>query len=396
MTGSALLAVAVAAVAGLLAGLAWASARERERRERGGFRASPHYLQALHYLAVGQPELAASELAKVAREEPGAVEVQLLLGDLLREQGQVEKAIRHHQGVLAQPEATRSERAHGHASLAEDFRKAGFLDRARANYEEALELDAGHLFALQGLQRLFEDQRQWREAFEVRRRVVRLRKSRDGLVLGHLQAEMGREAARSGHREAARAAFEAALALDPRVFPAQLGLAELLAREDPRRAAALLEEAIRRAPERAYLALGPLESLYAACGEPSRFGTLCERLIADSPHDWRARLALARHLTAAGASEDALGLLVRAVEANPQVLVLHLELSRLLRRLGLPAEALDRYVAALESTSVYRDPHVCTVCRYRADGMPWRCPHCHEWGSFVEDRPMPTATVRSD
>ena len=32
----------------------------------------------------------------------------------------------------------------------------------------------------------------------------------------------------------------------------------------------------------------------------------------------------------------------------------------------------------------YRDPHLCTACRYRADDMLWRCPHCHEWNTFVE------------
>ena len=34
----------------------------------------------------------------------------------------------------------------------------------------------------------------------------------------------------------------------------------------------------------------------------------------------------------------------------------------------------------------YRDPHICTACRYRADDMLWRCPHCHEWNTFVEER----------
>ena len=39
---------------------------------------------------------------------------------------------------------------------------------------------------------------------------------------------------------------------------------------------------------------------YAACGEPSRFVALCETIIRQDPRDWRARLALARHLRARG------------------------------------------------------------------------------------------------
>jgi lipopolysaccharide biosynthesis regulator YciM len=42
----------------------------------------------------------------------------------------------------------------------------------------------------------------------------------------------------------------------------------------------------------------------------------------------------------------------------------------------------------------YRDPHLCTSCRYRADAMLWRCPHCHEWDTFVEERLSPTPERR--
>ena len=64
--------------------------------------APPHYSQGLHYLAAGQAELAISELSKVAREDPEAVEVLQVLGNLLREIGQVERAIQlRHQALLA-------------------------------------------------------------------------------------------------------------------------------------------------------------------------------------------------------------------------------------------------------------------------------------------------------
>ena len=62
---------------------------------------------------------------------------------------------------------------------------------------------------------------QWREAYEALTRLSRLRKTDDSLVLGYLQAEMGREAARGGPTRVAEAAYRTALALDRRVFPAQ-------------------------------------------------------------------------------------------------------------------------------------------------------------------------------
>lgn len=387
MTETALLAVLLAGIAGVLAGRAWAAALRRgDLRDRPGFRSSPHYFLGLHALAAGQLEMAVSELSKVAREDPDAVEVLQVLGDLLREAGQVERAIQVHQGLVARADLTRAERAHALAALGADFRKAGFLDRATRSFEDVLAVDPKNIHALIGLQKLEEDQRRWRDAYEIQTRLSRLRKTDDSLVLGHLQAAMGEEASRAGRSEDAEKAFRTALSLDRRVFPAHLGLADLAARTDAARAAGILEAAIQAVPERAYLAFDRLARLYTAAGEPARFTALCERLIAQDPRDWRARLHLARHARAEGRPEEGHTLLLRALESNPQALLLHLEIWRTLGALGVKDTVVADYLRTAESAVVFRDPHVCTACRYRADDMLWRCPHCHEWGTFVEER----------
>jgi lipopolysaccharide biosynthesis regulator YciM len=248
LTDTAVVAVAVAALAGLLAGRAWTRALRRGPRGGDAFRASAHFSQGLNYLAAGRPDLAITELNKVAKEDEDAVEVRQVLSHLLREAGQVEKAIQLHQRLLARPDLTRAERAYTLAGLGTDFRKAGFLDRASRVYQEALEIEPNNLHALSGQQRLYEEQRQWRDAYEVRSRLARLRKTDDGLVLGHLQAEMGAAAARAGERALAESHFKTALAHSPRVFPAHLGLADLYIGNEPARAAAILEDAIKVAP----------------------------------------------------------------------------------------------------------------------------------------------------
>lgn len=392
MADTALLAVVIAAASGLLAGVAFAASRRRAaERARPTFRSSPHYTEGLHCLATGQLETAIHELGKVLRDHPDAAEVQQVLSHLYREVGQVERAIEIHRALLGRRDLTRTERAYTLASLGTDFRKAGFLDRAAGAYADALDVDPKNLHALAGQQKLHEEQRQWREAYEAQTRLARLRKSDDGLVLAFLQAEMGREALVAGRLEAATEAFRTALSLDRRVFPAHLALASTWMERDPRRTASILEDAIAAAPERAYLAFEPLQKAYIAAGEPSRFVQLCERLIGQDPGDWRARLALARHLRAEGEPGGALGLLLRALEANPHVLLVHLEVWRTLRALGTFSPEEQRYVATVEESALYFDPHICTVCRYRADDMLWRCPHCHEWNTLVEERVGPAA-----
>lgn len=384
MADTALVAVILAAVIGLLAGRAWSAAARRESRSRLAFRGSPHYQLGLHALAEGRTDKAIAELSKVAREDPGAVEVQLVLGNLLREAGSVEKAIQVHQAVLNRKELSRTDRRYALACLGSDFRKAGFLDRATEAFEEVLETDPRDLQALEELERVFEDQRRFRDAYDAQTRISRLRKSDDNLVLGYLQAEVGREALAHSPQEAEEA-FRTALSLDRRVFPAYLGLADLSLRSSAPMAVSTLEQAVALLPDRAYLAFSRLAEAYRAIGEPQKFEELCERLIARDPQDWRARLALAKHLGTAGRNEEAHGLLVRALEANPQALSVQVELLETLRRLGVRSDKLDEVIAAMRS-SFYTDPHLCSSCRYRADDMLWRCPQCHRWGTFAEER----------
>ncbi len=391
MNDTALLSVVLAAAAGLAAGRAWAAARRRDDVASGAFRLSAHYVQGLQHLATGEREFASSSLEKVAREEPQAFDVQLVLGHLWREAGQVERAMQVHQALLARPGLLRSQRAQARVALGQDQRAAGFIDRASSTFEEVLDGDPKNLQALEGLQKVHEDQRRWREAYDLQVRRQRLRKSDDSLVLGFLRAEIGREALASGLPDEARTAFEAALRLDRRVFPAYLGLADLALAAEPQRAVAVLEQAIVAAPERAYLSFDRLARAWAACGSPSRFVLLCEDLVRRDPRDWRARVALARQRRAASQPEEALGLLLRALSENPQVLLVHMEVWRTLRAMGVDDQSVARYGAACEEAVFYRDPHVCTSCRYRADDMLWRCPQCHAWNSFVEERVGPGA-----
>src|SRR5205814_7787575 len=100
---------------------------------------------------------------------------------------------------------------------------------------------------------------------------------------------------------------------------------------------------IEVAPDRAYLAFERLESLAVRTGNPDRFARLCRRLIDESPQDWRARLALSRHLANGGQRREALDLLFAALVQNPHALSIHQAIWRALAQLHHPASLVDRY-----------------------------------------------------
>ena len=100
--------------------------------------------------------------------------------------------------------------------------------------------------------------------------------------------------------------------------------------------------------------------------DPQRFPALCRRLIDANPQDWRARLALARYLTAHGQAAEALELLFDALVINPHALALHQAIWQTLLHLKLAPALVKRYADLAHDAIFYVDPHICVRCRYRS------------------------------
>jgi lipopolysaccharide biosynthesis regulator YciM len=389
----------IAALIGLLLGLTVGKAWERYKLRSGRLidrRRAPeslHYILGLNFLVTNQVDLAIDELSKAAETLGDALEIHLLLGSLYREKGQVARAINIHQSLLQRPQLTRLEQSHVLLCLGLDFKRGGFVDRAQEAFNEVLKLDPANQYALVNIEKLHEDQHQWQEAYEVRRSLGSqggVEDARSQGILAFLENELGLQAVAHGDYSGAVARFQSAIDLDPSVVPPYLNLGDVYARDEKlAQAVEVWERVIDRAPERAYLTFDRLSMGYHRLGTPDRFMQLCRRLIDDNPQDWRARLALARHLETRGDSAGALEQLFEALVHNPHALTLHQAIWQVLSRLDFERSLVQRYVELTRHAVFYMDPHICMRCRYRSTELLWQCPHCHEWGTFVEDRIAP-------
>jgi lipopolysaccharide biosynthesis regulator YciM len=390
-----LLAVLIALLAGLVVGKAWERYKLRDGRwiDRRRLRETPHYMLGLNFLADNQVDQAIEELTHATSTGTDALEIQMILGNLYRQKGQVGRAINVHQTLLQRPDLTRLEHAYVLLCLGLDFRHGGFVDRALEAFQQVVVLDPRNRYALVNLQKLHEDQQQWLEASKVREQIARIdegHRDEDQQILGFLRNQIGTAQARDGHHSSAAGAFREAIDIDPRTAPAYLNLGDMRAQDgNASGAVEAWEGLVRTVPERAYLTFDRLERAYKAMGTPDRFVRLCEELIAGNPQDWRARLALSRHLAADGESRRAFELLLEALPHNPHGLVIHQEIWQALSSLGLDPMLVRRYVDLTRDAVFYLDPHVCIRCRYRSTELLWQCPQCHEWNTFVEERIAP-------
>jgi lipopolysaccharide assembly protein B len=398
----------VVLLAGLTIGKAWERYKLRDGRwvDRRRAHDSPHYLRGLNLLAANQAnqiDAAIDELTRAAEVAGDPLEIRLILGNLYREKGQVGRAIQEHQALLQRSNLRRLEHANVLLCLGLDYRRGGFVDRAVEAFTEVLRLDTDNPHALVNLEKLYEEQHQWSEAYAARQRLA----AREGSdpsqhhnILAFLENEIGLAALRRTDLAEASRRFEAAIDLDARNTPAYLNLGDVhLQGGDVAAAIRTWERLIETSPDRAYLAFARLESAYSRIGDAERFAGLCRRLVAGNAQDWRARLALARHVTAHGRAREALDLLFDALVINPHALALHQAIWHTLSTLDLPPSLVDRYVSLSRDAIFYLDPHVCVRCHYRSTELLWQCPQCHEWNTFVEERIAPAkdseATISS-
>ena len=395
------LAALVTLLVGVAAGKVWERYKLREGRwiDRRKARESPHYILGLNFLVANQIDRAIDELSRAARLQPDALEIEMILGNLHREKGQVGRAITIHQALLQRPKLTHLEHAYILLCLGLDYKRGGFVDRALEAFNEVLRLDPQNPYALVNLEKLHEEQHQWQEARDVRQRLIDVtdeaEQPRHQQILAFLENQMGRDKLKQLDYAAAAEHFLSAINLDERVIPAYLSLGDVRFLEgDFAAAEAAWKRVANVAPERAYLAFERLESLLMKQPDTQGFQALCRRLITANPQDWRAHTALGRHLLARGSGHEALELLFEALSHSPHAIKVHQEIWQTLVALGLDASLVRRYIELTRQSVFYLDPHVCQRCHYRSTELLWQCPHCHEWDSFVEDRIAPAQDVR--
>ena len=342
-----------------------------------------------HYIS-GRRDEAIEKLTRAARLRTDVAGLYLILGNLYRERGLFDRAIRVHSSLLRRRDLSRSERAQAHASLGEDFRTAGLVDRARDAFENALELDSRNLLALQALSRACIEEGQWDQALELEERLVRLDSTRKSRPLAFIYNEMGREQLRQENDRLAIRNFQRAIAVDDHVYPAHIFLGDIFYKEGKlKKATGHWERVVDLEPRHLHLVFDRLEHAYVEMEMDRALEELCRRITERDGNDWRARVLLARIEIARGEYESAYRLLLEAAATHPQSLTVQQELWKLMLSDRIDRPSIQEYLDLIHGVNEFADPFICSTCGYRSLEYLWRCPQCLEWDTFTEEIPNP-------
>src|SRR5437868_14797658 len=151
--------------------LGWIAARIDIRHLVHESRALPRsYFKGLNFLLNEQPDKAIESFIEVVKVDPQTIDLHFALGSLFRRQGELDRAIRMHQNLLERPDLAADKRQAVIYELAQDFHRAGLLDRAEELYTR-LEGTAFEHPSLSFLLSIYEQEKDWPKAITVTRRM---------------------------------------------------------------------------------------------------------------------------------------------------------------------------------------------------------------------------------
>ena len=332
----------------------------------------PDYLTGLDYLVTEQPDRALEMFLKLMDANADTIETHFALGSLYRRRGEVERAIRIHQNLLAREALPPEHREQALLALAQDYLRAGLLDRAEGLFQQVSEVPRLRASALDALRLVYERQHDWQQALGAYRQLVRVKAAPARQVAAHYLCELAALAIERGDTLEARGLLREARE-EAAPFPRAALLRAQIAERDtqPELAVRLVQGALFDAPQ---LLQEELPHLLALVDSGSRDKVLADLVALAESRDF----AELKHLVFAAIAAG-LGL-AQPLRASIDKVLSQDETLRAVWQAG-PAQY-ERTAHEIGALLAHAEKYRCNECGFSGRSFYWHCPACHSWDSF--------------
>lgn len=343
------------------------------------------FFRGLDALVEDRTDTAARALAEVARESQSALELKLTLGKLYRKRGENDRAIRLHQRLLDSSDLPAEQSDPVRFELAQDFRKAGLVDRAE---EILLKLLDGHMgrAARRQLLDIYQQDRDWEKAIDT---ALALRSDVHSFLheVAQFQCELAQAELFKSNYAVARTRVAEALATNRKCVRASLLLGDIELAEGNVEAAIAAWQGIEKQNfEYLTMAAERLVDAYERLGRPGEGIALLRGYQQTFPQLEITDL-LYQKLCTYESEQAALEAVRDSVHARPSLSGVYRLIEAQVDTLT-PEGRMDAEVArALIAKHAQRlSVHRCKCCNFRSRAFFWHCPACGEWESFTPNR----------
>ena len=355
------------------------------------------YFRGLNYLLNEQPDKAVDAFVESLDVNANTLETHLALGKLMRKQGQVDRAIRIHQNLLARPQLEVEHQHQVHLELARDFMAAGLLDRAEMLLKEVIaESTVLRGIAQRYLLDIFQDEREWSDAIEVAEALIAGRYLKSApekrrvmvQMITHFYCELAEESLQKNDVAIAKKYLDKALLSDKDSIRAAL-LIGALENQNGRHKQAIkvLTRAITQNPSLFSECLPELYKAYIGLDAVSGFNQVLayvESQVSQHPSTtallFMVDQLLIRAETEPSRQKQAQDMLSHYLREHPSLAglnkVIALQIPHLSSDIASEVTSLQSLVQRVLKK---RFNYQCSSCGFSGRQLHWRCPSCKGW-----------------
>lgn len=360
----------------------WQAARKRYKgRQEKRQQISSSFVRGINHLLNEEPDKALDVFLTYPEIDEYTAETFLLLGNLFRNRGEVNRALRVHQHLVARSDISKAQRMTAMLALGEDFFAAGMLDRAESVFTEILKDDPRRGDACEPLREIYEQLHEWDKAIEITRCAQQRNKQDRGRLIAHYYCELASVELEKNNLFRAEETIKKAAKASPDSARVLVLKAELAyARDDYKSALQAYQQAINRDHRLLGMLFNKLTNGFDKPGDLEALYDFIRRTFAESG-DSRLFVYQVRLAKRLGKLKDIHPQILTHLEKGKPSLNSLKDSTQVLADIWQQEKTCDmpHLQVALERLAATQPEFQCDHCGYKMHDYLWRCPACHQW-----------------
>lgn len=340
------------------------------------------YLVGLNFLLNEEPDKAVDVFIKMLEVDSNTVETHLAVGKLFRRRGEVDRAIRIHQNLIARPQLDKVYREQSLFELGQDYLSAGVLDRAERIFLEVLGIKEYSVPALRALLDIYQQEKSWENAIQMAEKLEIAIKKNMQPVIAHYYCEIAEAAYNKGCYEQGSQHIRQAFHSDSKCVRASLLQAKAdIAKGDYKTALRSLKRVKVQNPDYLSEVIESMAQCYEALNEEERLINYLMEMLQEFPRVPVVLILFDRICRWKG-DKFAKDSVADYVRRFPSVRGLHLYIKLYMTQTeGRIREDLTILHNLTKKLVSDRPNYQCISCGFSGKSLHWHCPGCKQWST---------------
>lgn len=360
----------------------FAAARDTKRKVKRISGLSSDYFKGLNFLLNEQPDKAIEVFIRMVEVDNDTAETHLALGHLFRRRGEVDRAIRIHQNLIARPRVDPDIKTLALLELGEDYMKAGLFDRAENLFLELIEMNEHSARALTNLRDIYQQEQDWEKAIAICQRLESITNQSMHMLIAQYHCELAEAAFRENNLRESQDYLLKAMHHDNKCVRASVLQAKIdIACEDYKSAINAYKNVVDQDIEYFPEVLDSMIDCYRKLERKEELieflGSILKRYNGISP-----MLALAELIREKNSDREAMEFMTKQLHKRSSVKGLHwlIELS-LKHSHGESKQHLEILYDLTQKLLKDRPVYECHICGFAGRTLHWQCPSCKAWNT---------------